>query len=150
MRRRGGAAQDDRVARLQAQRGRVDRDVGACLVDDRDHAERHAYLAHVEPVRQAPAVDHLADGVGQRRDLAHRARDRTDTRRVEAQPVEQRFADVGFARELHVAGVGREDLLGPTLERRRDRLERRVLDGGVGLRESARGALGGAARVGYR
>ena len=44
---RGGrrAAQHDRVARLQAQRGGVDRHVRARLVDDRDDAERHAHLA---------------------------------------------------------------------------------------------------------
>ncbi len=146
--RRGGAAQDDRVARLQAQRGGVDGDVGARLVDDGDDAERHAHLAHVEAVGQAVAVDHLADGVGERGDLAHRARDRADARLVQAQAVEQRVADVGFARELHVALVGREDLLQAALERGGDRLERGVLDGGVGPREHARGALGRGAGVG--
>ncbi len=77
VRRRGGAAQHDRVARLQAQRGGVDRDVGARLVDDRDDAERHAHLAHVEAVGQAVAVDHLADGVRRaRRSGGPRARSR--------------------------------------------------------------------------
>ena len=38
------AAQHDRVAGLQAQRGRVDRDVRPRLVDDRDDAERDADL----------------------------------------------------------------------------------------------------------
>ena len=68
---RRGAAQHDRVARLQAQRGGVDRHVRARLVDDGDDAERHAHLAHVEAVGQAPAVDDLADRVGQRGDRAH-------------------------------------------------------------------------------
>ena len=68
VRRRRRAAQHDGVAGLQAQRGGVDRDVRARLVDDRDDAERHAQPADVEAVGQPPALDDLADGVGQRRD----------------------------------------------------------------------------------
>ena len=150
VRRRGGAAQHDRVARLQAQGGGIDGDVGTCLIHDRDDTERNTNLAHVEPVGQAPAVDHLADGVRERDDLAHSARDRADTRLVQAQPVEQRVADVCFARELHVALVGCQELVDAALERRGDRLERGILDRGVRLRERARGALGRAASVGYR
>ena len=70
------AAQHDRVAGLQAQRGGVDRDVRPRLVDDGDDAERHAHLAHVQPVGQPAAVDDLADRVGQRGDLAHAGGDR--------------------------------------------------------------------------
>ena len=44
--RRRRPAQQRRVAALQAQAGRVDRDVGPGLVDDPDDAERHAHLAH--------------------------------------------------------------------------------------------------------
>ena len=55
VRRGRGAAQHDRVARLQAQRGGVDRHVGPRLVDHRDDAERDAHLADVEPVGQAEA-----------------------------------------------------------------------------------------------
>ena len=90
VRRRGRAAQDDRVAGLQAQRGGVDRDVRARLVDDGDDAERHAQLAHVEAVGQALALDDLADRVGQRGDRARAGGDRGDPRRVEREAVEQR------------------------------------------------------------
>ena len=97
--RRGGAAQDDRVARLQAQRGGVDRHVRARLVDDGDDAERHAHLAHVEAVGQAVAVDHLADRVGERGDLAdRRGAIAADALLVEAQAVEQRVAELRVAR----------------------------------------------------
>ena len=92
VRRARRAAQHDRVARLQAQRGRVDRDVRPRLVDDGDDAERHALLAHVEPVGQPEALDHLADRVAQRGDVAHLRGDRADARLVEHQPVEQRGA----------------------------------------------------------
>ncbi len=148
VRRRGGAAQDDRVAGLQAQRGRVDRHVRPRLVDDRDDAERHAHPAHVQSVRQAMPVDHLADRVGERRDLPHRPRPslRRATRpgaggRAAPRPI------AGLARQLHVALVRREDLVHARDQRRGDRLERGVLDGGVGLRERARRALGVSADV---
>ena len=42
------AAQHHRIARFDQQRGRVDRDVGPRLVDDRDHADRHADLRNLE------------------------------------------------------------------------------------------------------
>ena len=69
VRARGGrrAAQHDRVAGLDRQRGRVHRHVRARLVDDRDHAERHAHLAQLEPVGERARVELLADRVGQRR-----------------------------------------------------------------------------------
>ena len=65
------AAQDARVAALEAQPRDVDGDVRARLVDDEQHAQRHAHLLDVEPVRQAPAADDVAHGVLQRGDRAH-------------------------------------------------------------------------------
>ena len=63
-----GAAQDDRVAALQRQRGAVDGHVRPRLVDDRDHAERHPHLAQVEAARERLALELLADRVGERGD----------------------------------------------------------------------------------
>jgi hypothetical protein len=74
MGRHRGAAQNDRVARLQAQCRGVNRHVRTGLVDDRDHAERHPDLAHLETIGQPAAFDDLADGVRQGRDVAHLAR----------------------------------------------------------------------------
>ena len=65
-----GAAQQHRVAGLQADAGGVGGDVGPGLVDDPDHAERHPHLAELEPVGQRAAADHLADRVGQAGDVA--------------------------------------------------------------------------------
>jgi hypothetical protein len=124
----GGTAEHDRVARLQAQRRRVDRDVRAGLVDHRDDAERHPDLAHVQPVWQAVPVDHLADRIRQGDDLADGRRDRLHAPLVEPQTVEQRGADVGFAPALHVLLVGGEDLGDAVFERGRDREQRGVLD----------------------
>ena len=63
------AAQQHRVARLQADAGGVDGDVGPGLVDHPDHPERHADLAQLQPVGQRVAAHHLADRVGQRDEL---------------------------------------------------------------------------------
>ena len=87
---RRGAAQQHRVAGLQAQRGGVDRHVRARLVDDRDHAQRDSNLAELEPVGQAAAVDDLADRIGKRGDRARAVRDRGDAGLVERQAVHQR------------------------------------------------------------
>jgi hypothetical protein len=57
------------------------------LIYHRDHAQWHANLAHVKPVGQPPAVDHLAHRIGQRDDLLDRARDRIDARLIQRQPV---------------------------------------------------------------
>ena len=58
------APQHDRVARLQAERRAVHRHVRPRLVDHGDDAKRNAQLAHLDPAREAPAVDLLADRVG--------------------------------------------------------------------------------------
>ena len=83
----GGAAQQHRVAGLQADAGRVDGHVRAGLVDDADHAERHPDLAQLEAVRQRGAADHLADRVGQR---GHVARARRPSRRPGRRPARSR------------------------------------------------------------
>jgi hypothetical protein len=145
--RRGGAAQDDRVARLQAQGGGVDGDVGTRLVHHRDHPEGDADLAYVQAVGQAVAVDDLADGIGEGGDLAHCARDRLHAILIKEKTVEERLAYVTFAPGEHVALVGREDLVQAFAERRGDGLQGGVLDGGVGPRERACRALGLGARV---
>ena len=64
------AAQDRRVAGLEAQPGGVRGDVGPRLVDDADHAERHAHHADLDAGRAILEIGDLADGIGQRRDLA--------------------------------------------------------------------------------
>ena len=140
VRRRRRAAQHDRVARLQAQRGGVDGDVRPRLVDDGDDAERDAHLAHVEAVGQALAVDDLADRVGQRRDRAHAVGHRLHARRVEREAVEQRGVEPARAARLHVARVGLEDLRRRAPRaRRRSRAARRPWSP-VGSAASARDA----------
>ena len=146
----GGAAQDDRVAGLQAQSCGVDRNVRPGLVDDGDDAERDADLADVQTVGQAPPVDDLADGVGQRGDLRDGGGDRGDASEIEPQAVEEGVAQAGLVSGVHVALVGGEDLGRALDQGLGDREQRGVLDGGVGGGEHARGAARGAAEIGDR
>jgi hypothetical protein len=57
-------AQDRRVAGLQAQGGGVGGDVRARLVDDADHAQRHAHAADLDATRPELQVTDFADRVG--------------------------------------------------------------------------------------
>ena len=82
--RRRRAAQQRRVAALQAEPGGVDRHVRAGLVDDADHAERHPHLAQLQPVGQPRAADDVADRVGQGDELAQRGGDPGDAGRRRA------------------------------------------------------------------
>ena len=70
----GAAAQDRRVARFEAQRGGVGGDVRPRFVDDADHAERHAHRPTWMPRRPVLELADLADGIGQRGDLAQARR----------------------------------------------------------------------------
>ena len=88
--RRRAAAQQRDVAALEAEHGGVDGDVGPCLVDHADDAERHAHLPHGEAVRQREAAHDLADRVGQGRDVAHGVGDRVQPVGREGQPVDDR------------------------------------------------------------
>ena len=84
-----GAAQQAGVAALEAEAGDVDRDVGARLVDDEQHAERNAHLLDVEPVRQPPAASRPRHGSSSAA-IARTASHSATAPGVERQPVEQR------------------------------------------------------------
>ena len=58
------AAQDHRIAGLEAERAGVGRHVRPALVDDADDAERRAHALDLQPVRPVPFGDHLADRIG--------------------------------------------------------------------------------------
>ncbi len=86
----GAAAQDRGIAALQAKRGRVGRDVRPALVNDADHAERHAHARDLETVRTLPFGDGLPDGIVERRDRFEPGGRRFDPLVVERQPVDHR------------------------------------------------------------
>ncbi len=136
------AAEQDRVAALDAERGRVDGHVGARLVNHRDDAERDPDLAHRDPVRAALHPDDLADGIIEGGDLEHGVGDRGEARRVEAEPIDLRVGEASGARGAEVLFVGGEEraprpggVVVP--EARGDRLEHLVLLGAARDREGA-------------
>ena len=121
-----GPAQQDGVARLEADPGRVGGDVGPGLVDHPDDAEGHPQLAQLEPVGQRRPPDHLADRVGQPGDLAQPGGHRLEPVVGEAQPVD----DVGGRARL----LGATDVLGVGGQDRRRLRQQRVghgVQGGV-------------------
>ena len=68
------AAQDHRIAGLEAERAGVGRHVGPALVDDADDAERRAHALDMQAVRPIPFGNHLADRIGEVGDGSERRR----------------------------------------------------------------------------
>ena len=92
------AAQDHRVAGLDAQPGGIGGHVGARLVDHRDHAERNADLRQLDAVGQRVALDDLADRIGQQRERLERLGHRLEPSGSQLEPVEQARAGCPCAR----------------------------------------------------
>ena len=63
------AAQNDGVAGFDTKTGSVGGDVGACLVDDADNAQRHTNLADFQAVGAFGLMEHLTDRIGERGNL---------------------------------------------------------------------------------
>ena len=104
--------QHDRVPALDRQRRAIDRHVRPRLVDDGDHPERHPNLPQVQPARQRPVLQLLADRVGERGNRPHPVGHRRDPLLGQRQPIPQRL---GQPRGPLVGQVGRvrlEDLSG--------------------------------------
>jgi hypothetical protein len=104
------AAQDRRVAGLEAQRGRVGRHVRARLVDDADDAERHAHQADLDAGGPVAELGDLADRVGERDDVLEAFRHRLDRLALQRQAVDERGVRAGLARGAHVFRVRRHQL----------------------------------------
>ena len=68
------AAEDHRVARLEAERAGIGGDVGPALEDDADDAERRAHARNLQAVGHGPFGDRRADRIGQGGDGAERRR----------------------------------------------------------------------------
>ncbi|ABA49903.1 hypothetical protein BURPS1710b_3448 [Burkholderia pseudomallei 1710b] len=141
------AAQDRRVAGLQAQRGRVDRHVRPRFVDDPDHAERHAHLADLDSARAIFEIAHLADRVRQRRDLAQPFDHRLQRLVRQRQAIDERRVVPLVLRARDVARVGGLQRVCVAPDCPRDRFERGVLRRGGRACDLARGAPRAAADV---
>jgi hypothetical protein len=118
------AAQDARVAGLEAQRRGIGGHIGPGLVDHRDHAERDPDPLDLQAIRAGlGAVDPTQD-LRCIADLGDRACEPGDPAIVEHQPIEQRGGGAGIARRGKIAGVGCEDGGPVAIDRQGDRPER--------------------------
>jgi hypothetical protein len=106
----GAAAQDDGVARLQADAGGVRPDIGPALIDHADDADRRGDAAEAQPVGAGPLRHDGPQGIRQRRNLLQPDGHGLDARRIQPQPVAQRGQPVIG---LQIGGVGGEDALLP-------------------------------------
>ena len=129
------AAQDHRVARLEADTGGVGGDVRARLVDHADDAERHAHAGDLEPRRLTLARRQRPDRIGLCGDAAKARGHARHPRRRQLQAIEQRRREATLAGACQVVGVGRDQRLGIALDRLGDRVQRGVLAGGGCVRE---------------
>ena len=132
------AAQDGGVARLQAQPGGVGGDVGARLVNDADHAQRHAHAPDADAARALAQFGDGADRIVEARDLLQALGHFFDAGGAEFQPVEQRRRKAVRARLGHVLGVGFEQERRVAPYRRGRGGKGAVLGRAVGAREHAR------------
>ncbi len=104
------AAKDHRVAGLQAQRARVGRHVGARLVDDGNHSDRHAHASNQETIRARRLEEHLAHRVVERGDFFHGVGHLEYATLIECEAIDQGFGRSSRARIDHVSRVRADDL----------------------------------------
>jgi len=137
------ATQDDGIAALDGERGDVHRDVRAGLVDDAQHAERHAALHDVHAVGARGALQRLPHRVRQGRDVLHVGRDALQAVRGEREAVHERGVQSGRLRGLHVERVGGQDFGRVGAEAGGDLAQRGVLLFGGQHAQAASGPPGG-------
>ena len=117
VKRLAAAAQNHRVARFQADSGRIDRHIRARLVDDADHTERNTDLFDEQPVRAGRAGKHPADRIGLRRDHPESFSHLRNAPVGQRKPIDHRRGEPRGFRRFQILLIGR-------LDRRNRRLNR--------------------------
>jgi hypothetical protein len=141
----GAAAQDQGIARAQADRGGVGGDVRPAFEDHPDHADRRPHPGEVEPVRPPPARRLGPERIRQVRDRRDRGGDRVEPRLVEAEPVDQP------RRLRYVLRIGGEDRACAGAQLPSDRADRGAAQGRVRpAQHPRRGARFGAHLLDHR
>ncbi len=105
------AAENDGVAALDRQTGRIDGDVRARFVEKKQHAERHADLANLQPVGARAAFEQTANWVGQRGNVAQSCRSSLNAPRRELQAIDLCFAQAELAGSSQVLRIRGHDRL---------------------------------------
>ena len=103
------AAEDRRVAALEAETRGVGRHVGARFVDDDDDADGDGEFPQYQSVGADPFVEQFAGRIGQGGHFTESAGHGGDAFVVQVQAIEHRGAETGLRAVLHVDGVGSLD-----------------------------------------
>ena len=114
------AAQNHRVAGLQAQHRRIHRDIRARFIDDADHPERHPHARDFEPARALTRAADPPDRIGQPGDLLAALDHLRDALRIQCQAVIQGAAEIGLFCGGQIQGIGLQNFRFPARDLRRD------------------------------
>ncbi len=136
------AAQDHRIAGLEAERTGIGRHVRSALIDDADDAERRAHALDMQAVRPVPFGDHVADRIAEFGDFANAVGHGADARRIERQPVHEGGGKPGLMAIRDVDGIGVENVLLARKDRLGHGKQRGVLGGGAGDGQRSGGGAG--------
>ena len=143
----GAAAQDGGVARLEAERARIRRHIGAAFVDDADDAQRGRHALDPEAIGPLVGGQHPPHGIGQGCDVFQPLGHGLDPGFGQQETVKIGLAGVGGGSRLHVAGVGLQHILHRGAQQARRRHERGVLALARGERQLPCGAARLAAQL---
>ncbi|MOA21586.1 hypothetical protein D3C78_1420860 [compost metagenome] len=105
------AAQDDGIARLEAQSTGVRRNIRAAFVDHADDAKRRTHALDLKPVGAIPGGNDFGDRIGQRRNRANTFGNTGDASIVERKPVNERSSKTGALGCGQILPVGGKDRL---------------------------------------
>lgn len=103
------AAQDDRVARLEAERARICRHIRAAFVNHADDAERRAHALDLQTVRAIPGGNDFANRIRQRGNRADAFGNAGDPRIVKRKPVDEGSGKAAIIRCSQIFPVGGKD-----------------------------------------
>ncbi|MNM34576.1 hypothetical protein D3C81_452310 [compost metagenome] len=145
----GAATQDGRVAGLQAQAGGIDGHVRPGLVDNPDHAQRHAHLADLNARRAEAHVADRTDRVRQCSYLTQTDDHAVDARRGQRQTLKQgRLQTIG-ATGGQVLLIGSRQLGAGSVQRIGSSLQGAVLLRSAGTADDAGSLAGSATQAGH-
>jgi hypothetical protein len=135
------AAQDHRVARLQADAGGVGADVWAAFVDHPDHADRCGDALDTQTVRPRPVGERTGERIGQQRDVLQARCHGIDARFGQGEPVAE---GGGSGAGSEVSGVGGQNVGRVRSQRCRHRMQCCVTLSVRRPRQNMRGGARGA------
>jgi hypothetical protein len=120
------SAQDCGIAGLEAKRRRVSGHVGTALVNEANHAERHAHTFDDHAIGPRPALCDCTDGIGQGAHHVETCDHGSDAGLIERETVRESRARAGCPGLGQIQGIGREDVIVLRAQRLRHGGERRV------------------------